>query len=201
MQKHIIWGVGGLLIGFVTGGYLAYHSLSKVYKKKLKEAEELYLSGEDEDDLEDVDWDDPFGEDDGDGEVDEINPVDYVRLSRQYGSETFNEHFAQRVGPKDDDNEYDPDDIYEIDQDQFKKEIEYRDNETLTYYKKDGVLVDSCEHVLTDQPRVIGQEALDTLGAEDISGIDFLYVSNDVENKLYEIVIEHEYAWRDMVGG
>ena len=68
MQKHIIWGVGGLLIGFVTGGYLAYHSLSKVYKKKLKEAEELYLSGDEDEDLEDVDWDDPFGEDDEDAE-------------------------------------------------------------------------------------------------------------------------------------
>lgn len=197
MQKHIIWGVGGLLIGFVTGGYFAYCGLSKVYKKKLKEAEELYLSG-DEEELDDVDWDDPFAEDDS---VDEVNPIDYVAISRKYSSDQFNEHFAQRVGPKDDDTEYDPDDIYEIDQDQFKKEIEYRDNETITYYKKDGVLVDCCEHVLNDQARVIGQEALDTLSAEDISDIDFLYVSNDVENKLYEIVVEHEYAWRDMVSG
>lgn len=200
MQKHVIWGVCGLVIGFVSGGYLAYRSLSKVYKKKLKEAEDLYLSGDEDEDLEDVDWSDPFDEDEDSEE--EINPVqDYVKLSREYDSPAFNEHFAQRVGPKDDDNEYDPDDIYEITQEQFKKEIGYRDNETLTYYKKDGVLVDCCEHVLRDKVRVIGQEALDTLEAEDISDIDFVYVSNDVDDKVFEIVIEHNYSWEEMNQG
>lgn len=198
MNRNVIWAIGGFAVGFLTGGYLAYRNLSKVYKRKLEEAAAEY---EDEE-VEDVDWDDPFdvvGVNEVEETRDEKNEeIDYVKLSRVYSNEDFNKHFEQRVGPKDDDSEYDPDDIYIIDQERFKKEIAYRDNETITYYQQDDTLVDSCENVLRNRERVIGIEAMDEIGTTDA---DFIYVSNDVENKAYEIVIEHTYSWRDMVSG
>lgn len=122
----------------------------------------------------------------------------YSELSREYRSPEFDEHFATRDHPHDDDEEGEDGSIYLIDADQFKKDISYRDDETITYYQQDGVLVNSADRVITNPVKVIGDEAAREMERTDK---DELYVSNDIEDKVYEIVIEHMYAYRDMVGG
>ena len=131
--------------------------------------------------------------------IDRNNYSAYAALSHQYKSDEFDEHFAERDHPHDSgEGDEDPDDIYLISKDQFQREVKYRADETITYYQQDGVLVNSVDQVIRDQEEVIGKEAMEKAESTEQ---DFLYVSNDVEDKIYEIVVEHMYSYRDMVGG
>ena len=81
---------------------------------------------------------------------------------------------------------------------EFEKNLKIRDNESLTYYQVDGILVDSVNERIPNEERIIGVEAMDKVG--DCSE-DYLYVSNDVEDKMYEIIVEHNQSfYRDVMG-
>ena len=89
-------------------------------------------------------------------------------------------------------------DIYLISDDDFRKDLNYRDSETMTYYQEDHVLADSADMPVHDEEEVIGVEALDELPTTEE---DYLYVSNDIENKMYEIIVEHNQSfYRDVLG-
>lgn len=118
----------------------------------------------------------------------------YAELSKEYRNESFDEHFADRVGPTDEHDE-DPDDEEEdipeiklIDQKTFNENLDYYDYEKMTYYQVDGVLVDEVGDVVYDEDEVIGRE-----GVEKISHTeeDMMYSLDEAANKMYEIVVDH----------
>ena len=205
MRNQVIVGIISFTAGALTGGYVVGKACARKHREILAEIkgetkEERNQEIEEkrepafEYDDNDYDFNDPFAEEDD--RNDEQEKTDYAALSKKYHSEDFNRHFGDRANPTDE--EYDPDDIYTVDVERFKKEIAWRDDETITYYQQDDVLVDSTEHVISDKEKVIGVEGLEEVKKTDQ---DAIYVSNDVEDKIYEVVIEHMYSYRDIVGG
>ena len=148
--------------------------------------------------------------------------VDYVKLSQQYRSEDFDKHFADRVGPTDDepdeDGDLDDDDegegsdisvteceptgdpngeIRMISSKEFSDDLPYRENETLIYYQEDDVLTTTKNEVIKDQESKIGAECMGMICETDE---EFLYIDNEVEDKLYDIVINHDDSfYRDIM--
>lgn len=115
-------------------------------------------------------------------------------------ADKYQSHENERPEDKKDDldDPFDPDDIYLISDDEFRKDLNYRDSETITYYQEDHMLVDSADMPIHDEERVVGTEALDELPETEE---DYLYVSNDIENKMYEIIVEHNQSfYRDVLG-
>ena len=115
-------------------------------------------------------------------------------------TDKYKSHENERPEDKKDDldDPFDPDDIYLISDDEFRKDLNYRDSETVTYYQEDHMLVDSADMPIHDEERVVGTEALDELPETEE---DYLYVSNDIENKMYEIIVEHNQSfYRDVLG-
>ena len=86
-----------------------------------------------------------------------------------------------------------------IDKETFKKDLEVRDSDTYTYYQEDGVLVnDITQEIETDQEGVLGKEAMEII--EDTEK-DELYIDNEPDDMLYDIVVDHSMSYyRDVLG-
>lgn len=86
-----------------------------------------------------------------------------------------------------------------IDKETFKKDLEVRDSDTYTYYQEDGVLVnDVTQEIETDQEGVLGKEAMEII--EDTEK-DELYIDNEPDDMLYDIVVDHSMSYyRDVLG-
>lgn len=210
MSDHIIFGGIGAIIGFLLGGFVVGSICGKEYKKKIeslqyqlselkdekKQAKEQdiidrELALEDQDPLKTlketaisnnyISSDDLADEDDEDEEEEDSHETDFY--------EDTNVDF---------DDPFDEDDIYLIEQRDFEEDIKTRDNETLTFYQEDGVLVDDHNDKVENELRVVGKEFMEKVKDTDE---DFLYVSNDIEDKMYEIIVNHnESFYRDIMG-
>ena len=86
-----------------------------------------------------------------------------------------------------------------IDKETFKRDIEVRDSDTYTYYQEDGVLVnDVTQEIETDQLGVLGKEIMEII--EDTEK-DELYIDNEPDDMLYDIVVDHSMSYyRDVLG-
>lgn len=153
--------------------------------------------------------------------------VNYAKLSKEYKSDSFDEHFEDRVGPSDEDDDEDDDLVRDEDADskddknkkiriispeRFNADIEYRDNETLTYYQMDDVLVDSANHKIEHEEEIIGKECMGLIasmerpeGTEDIDDEtdveSFVYVDNEIDDVLYEVIVNHnQNFYKDIAG-
>ena len=86
-----------------------------------------------------------------------------------------------------------------IDKETFKRDIEVRDSDTYTYYQEDGVLVnDITQEVEPDQEGVLGKEVMEII--EDTEK-DELYIDNEPDDMLYDIVVDHSMSYyRDVLG-
>ena len=153
--------------------------------------------------------------------------VNYAKLSKEYKSDSFDEHFEDRVGPSDEDDDEDDDLVRDEDDDseedknkkiriispeRFNADIEYRDNETLTYYQMDDVLVDSANHRIQNEEATIGKECMGLIasmerpeGTEDIDDEtdveSFVYVDNEFDDVLYEVIVNHnQNFYKDIAG-
>jgi len=86
-----------------------------------------------------------------------------------------------------------------IDKDTFKHDLEVRDSDTYTYYQEDGVLVnDATQEIETDQIGVLGEAAMEII--EDTEK-DELYIDNEPDDMLYEIIVDHNMGYyRDVLG-
>ena len=86
-----------------------------------------------------------------------------------------------------------------IDKETFKKDLEVRDSDTYTYYQEDGVLVnDITQEIEPDQEGVLGKEAMEII--EDTEK-DELYIDNEPDDMLYDIVVDHSMSYyRDVLG-
>ena len=208
--KNLLFFVGGLGLGAAVGGYFVGINCSKRYKSRIEElentndqlAEKLEKTAEralseplraSEKDISNI------------RSMDEDNKPDYAKLSREYRNDDFDIHFSDRVGPSEDDGDDEDDDLDEgdfkfITQEEFARNVDWQDNETLTYYLEDNVLADANDMPIHDEEKVIGMECLEKLenATEDD---DYYYVENEAENKLYEIIVEHnQNFYRDVLG-
>lgn len=111
--------------------------------------------------------------------------TNYEELSREYTGEK---------------REKEDDDIYKIiDEHQFVQSMSVVDNETIVFYQKDGVLTDSCGEPIPNSVNLLGYEALTTI--EDTTD-DFVYVTNEKLEKMFEISIEHDKSfYQDVMEG
>lgn len=142
---------------------------------------------------------------------------DIEKLSEEYGSDAFNAHFADRVAPDDSDEDYEDDssdaseyvgvgeeaergdDIRIMDEEEFKKDLPYRDCDNYTFYQEEGVLVnDSTREVERDQEGILGEEGMEIIADTEK---DFIYIDNEPDDMLYEISVEHNLSYyRDVLG-
>lgn len=226
MNNKIVFGVSGFVLGTLFGGGLGSFILTKNIRKRVKELE---IQNEDlikenrkvnrrvtkghekkeeppKNDIvkTEIPFDRASEEKRQRENVKKNVKTDYAKLSEEYHSEAFDEHFGDRVGPTDEDDEdEDTDlvddtgrDIHRISPQQFKEDLNYRDDESLIYYQEDDILVDCKNKVIHNQESVIGKECM---GMICDTKEDFIYIDNEIENKLYEIVINHnESFFRDI---
>lgn len=200
MSDRIFCGLLGFFVGGLLGGYLVGRMCGKEYKKRMddlkEENEKLSKEVESYDSALD-DIEDPFANENN-SEDDVDSETDVGILSRKYGSDRFNKEMERYTGPSE--SSKDPNDIHIIDAESFRRDIETRDNETLTYYQEDGVLVDSANNVIRNEEQVIGVEAMEKIFdcGEDV---DYVYVSDEEDDKMYEIAVEHTQSYyRDVMG-
>ena len=181
MSDAVVCGLIGFLAGGIVGGYLAGRFFGKEYRSRIQALQE---------------------------EREEL--IEEGRKTAQRGSQgpyrAFCEGYSEGISeghPVDDDEPGatepgDPDDIYLIEETEFVRDMNLRENDTLIFYQEDGVLTDSRNEVLNNSQDIIGMEALEEAETTDQ---DFLYVSNDNQDCMYEIAIEHNQSyWRDVMG-
>lgn len=206
MADHIICGSIGAIIGFIIGGLLVGSMCGKEYRKRIEalqsQNDQLKKAQRKE------------KEHDINTREEALSDPDPLRSLKQQA--IYNEYVPNADDLADEDDEdnretdfnedtdvefddpFDQDDIYLIEAKDFQEDISYRDNETLTFYQEDGVLVDDHNEKVENELRVVGKEFMDKVKDTDE---DFLYVSNDIEDKMYEIVVNHnESFYRDILG-
>ena len=129
------------------------------------------------------DFEDPFDESDEDAN-------DIPSLIHKYGGKPEEIKMVHK----------DPDSIRMIDAETFNRDINIVDNETLTYYQEDGVLVDAANNVIKNEEEVIGSKLMDEI-FDCPESDEYFYVINDDEEKMYEVVVEHNQSfYRDIMG-
>lgn len=134
---------------------------------------------------EDLDFDDPF---DGHESSNEMND----------GNESSNEMNDGHATAGDLEEEQDEREMVKlISKKAYNEDLQYRDSETLTYYVEDGILADAFDDPVQNAAEVIGIEAIEMAETTDE---DEIYVSNDIEDKIYEIIVEHnESYYKDLM--
>jgi hypothetical protein len=150
---------------------IGYHE----YVTPEREEEDDEEEDEDFDSDEDLDFDDPF--------------------DRHESSNEMNDGHATTGNLEEEDDEREM--IRLISKKDYSEDLQYRDSETLTYYVEDGILADAFDDPVQNAAEVIGIEAIETAETTDKNEI---YVSNDIEDKIYEIVVEHnESYYKDLM--
>ena len=203
MTDHLIYSGIGALIGMILGGWFVGSVCGKEYKKRIDALQyqvdrlksEKDLAKQNDISEREMTLDDP-------------NPLKTLKetaISNKYISsddladDDDDDHetdFYEDTNV-DFDDPFDQDDIYLIEQKDFEEDIKTRDNETLTFYQEDGVLVDDHNDRVENELRVVGKEFMDKVVDTDE---DFLYVSNDIEDKMYEIIVNHNQSfYRDIL--
>ena len=213
MNHNFIYAAIGFIIGSLAGGFFMGCYCGKVYKKRIdtleveidilkangkvkkekelserekkaeehklakKTAEDIvgyheYVSPEREEDEEDEDFD-------SDEDLDFNDPFDGHATSGNLEEEDERE-MVRLISKK-----------------AYNEDLQYRDNETLTYYVEDGRLADAFDDPIQNAAEIIGIEAIEKAETTDE---DEIYVSNDIEDKIYEIVVEHnESYYKDLM--
>ena len=190
MTDRIVSGVIGFFMGAVIGGYFVGRMCGKQHRKAIDELRHSYEEFDDTDISDDFDY--PIG-----NEGERGGDADLATLSAMYKSDRFDREMVRYAHPSEE--EIDPNDIHIIDEETFQRDINTRDNETLTYYREDGVLVDAANNVIKNEETVIGVAASEKIFD---CGDEYVYVSDDINDKMYEIVVEHNQSfYRDVMGG
>lgn len=198
MTEHLIYGMIGFLFGGLVGGYLVGLTCTREARRRITEleAEREELIAEAHKTAEKG----LLGRQKAIEEA-ESHLTELEKLSQRYKSPEFDEHMTDRTHPTDDEGEDDDleeDDICVIDEQDFINDMNAMENETLTFYQEDGVLVDISNEPIANPERLIGMDALDK--AEDTDD-DFIYVRNDFKDMMFEIAVEHNMSYyRDILG-
>ena len=217
MNHNFIYAAIGFILGGLAGGFFMGCYCGKVYKKRIDTLEEeidiLKTNGKvkKETELEDREKkaenhklakktaEDIIGyheyvaperdrEEDEDEDFDTEDDVDF--------NDPFDEHTNDRERDEDEDED-EEEMIRLISKKDYSEDLQYRDSETLTYYVEDGILADAFNDPVQNAAEIIGIEAIETAETTDKNEI---YVSNDIEDKIYEIIVEHnESYYKDMM--
>lgn len=86
-----------------------------------------------------------------------------------------------------------------LSQEDYEKDFEFRDSECLMFYQQDQILADAFDDPVANASEIVGGEAMDI--ASDTED-DYVYVLDEVEDKMYEIEINHEESfYKDILRG
>lgn len=213
MNHNFIYAAIGFIIGSLAGGFFMGCYCGKVYKKRIdaleeeidildinrkvkkekeledreKKAEEHKLAKKTAEDIVGYhEYVTPEREDEEDEEdFDSDEDLDF--------DDPFDGHATTGDLEEEDEREM----IKLISKKAYNEDLQYRDNETLTYYVEDGILADAFDDPIQNAAEIIGIEAIEKAETTDE---DEIYVSNDIEDKIYEIVVEHnESYYKDLM--
>lgn len=209
MNHNFIYAAIGFLIGGIAGGFFMGCYCGKVYKKRIDELEgEIDILKSDgktkkERDLADREKKAEEHKLAKKTAEDIIGYREYVSPERE---EDNDEEEEEEDVDLDEDVEFD--DPFEEEQDDrelikliskkaYSEDLQYRDSETLTYYVEDGILADAFDDPVQNAAEIIGIEAIEKA---ETTEEDEIYVSNDIEDKIYEIIVEHnESYYKDLM--
>lgn len=207
MNHNIIYAAIGFILGGIAGGFFMGCYCGKVYKKRIdtlegeidilkangKTKKEKELS-EREKKVEDHKLAKKTAED-------IVGYHEYVSPEREEDEDVDLDEDVEFNDPFEDDDLEDEQDEREmvklISKKAYNEDLQYRDSETLTYYVEDGILADAFDDPIQNAAEVIGIEAIEKAETTDE---DEIYVSNDIEDKIYEIIVEHnESYYKDLM--
>ena len=217
MNHNFIYAAIGFILGGIAGGFFMGCYCGKVYKKRIdglneeidilksdgkvkkekdlsdreKKAEEHKLAKKTAEDIvgyheyvspereeeEEEDEEDDF---DSDEDLDFDDPFDGHATAGDLEDEQDEREMVKLISKK-----------------AYNEDLQYRDSETLTYYVEDGILADAFDDPVQNAAEIIGIEAIEKAETTDE---DEIYVSNDIEDKIYEIIVEHnESYYKDLM--
>lgn len=226
MMNKVVFTLIGMIVGGIVSGIFVGTSCAKTYKKRIDELEaennQLY------DQLHSREAKDIQKREAKARETEaELNASLNYQLTKAREEKRRASEMAKKHGysAEDDADDYDIDEEAEFDdpfdegesvvvkkpiepkkpmfsmmsQEDYETDFEYRDSENLTYYQEDHVLADAFDDRIGNAVEIVGEEALKE--AEE-TGEDFIYVLDEVEDKMYEIEINHEESYyRDAARG
>lgn len=196
MSNNLVFGAIGFVLGGILGGLLAGTFLGKEYKKRV-DAMQYEIDRLTEAVQDGKDNDIKTREENVKKKTQELSEtLGYSSLNEDFDSDDeikFDDPFTDVTETSKEDEEKT---IRVITREAYDEDIMYRDSETLTFYRQDGVLADDLDDPVLREVEVIGMEAIDLAENTDE---EIIYVDNEIEDKLYEIVIEkNESFYRDI---
>ena len=216
MNHNFIYAAIGFILGGIAGGFFMGCYCGKVYKKRIDALEEeidiLKADGKTKKEKELSEREKKAEEHKMAKKTAEdiIGYKEYAAPEREESEEEDDEDF-------DSDEDLDFDDPFDghatagdLDEEEderemvkliskkaYNEDLQYRDSETLTYYVEDGILADAFDDPVQNAAEIIGIEAIEKAETTDE---DEIYVSNDIEDKIYEIIVEHnESYYKDLM--
>lgn len=211
MINQIVYGAIGFLLGGIVGGMVAGNSVAKEFRKRIAEQDEMErklreeiikLRAEKNEKREKT-----IEKAEKEEAKHEYNSLRKRYLSRESEPEPEPEEDEEEEFIIDDDDaedENEDDDstslpkIRMISEQLYNDELNYRDHEELKYYQEDGTLCDANNDILENEEDFVGSDVMDII---DETENDFLYVSNDELDRLFEISVEHNGSYvRDVLG-
>lgn len=207
-MNHLIYGAIGFLLGGMLGGALVGRIVTKDLKGRIDELEDVNQKLRNEN----VELRDGKSEQKEQKLKAEEEKVDesYNKIRKMYSKAVdaddeeneendliFNGTKVEKIEVQEDDDLEEEKKIRLISEQMYNEELNYRDNEHLTYYQIDGTMVDDANDMLFDEASIVGNDCMDIIN--DTMN-DTLYVLDEKEDKLYEISIEHDAVYtRDVI--
>lgn len=210
MNHNFIYAAIGFILGGIAGGFFMGCYCGKVYKKRIDALEEeidiLKTNSKVKKEIELEDREKRAENHKYAKKTAEeiIGYKEYAAPERDEEKEDDNEFdseeevdFDDPFSEEDDLDDEDDETIRLISKKDYNEDLTLRDSETLTYYVEDGILADAFDELILNAAEVIGIEAIEKAETTDE---DEIYVSNDAQDKLYEIVVEHnESYYKDLM--
>lgn len=226
-MNKIIFTLIGMIVGGIVSGVFVGTSCAKTYKKKIDELEaennQLLdrLQSRKEKDIQKRESKAREAEAEVDASL--LTQLAMAREEKRKTAEMVKEHGYSTK--EDEEDDYDIDEDVEFDdpfgegesvvvkkpiepktpmfsmmsQEDYEQDFEFRDAENLVYYQTDHVLADSFDDRIGNAVEIVGEVALRE--AQETND-DFIYVLDEVEDKMYEIEINHEESYyRDAARG
>lgn len=225
MSDRIIFALIGAIVGGIAGCFIASRFFGKEYKKRIDEleAENKQLRAREKKkkakDISDREEKARLSEAAVDNSIN--MQLTMEREARKKAEDMAREHGYSK-DDEDDDFDFDEDVNFEdplddgeeiivkptedkkpsftiMSQEDYENDFEYRESESLTYYREDHVLADAFDDRIGNPETLIGREAV--IEAESTDG-NYVYVLDEVEDKMYEIEINsNESYYRDILRG
>lgn len=201
MSNNLVFGAIGFVLGGILGGLLAGTFLGKEYKKRVDAMQyeiDCLTESIQNDKSNDIQ------------KREEAVKKSNEKLSKSLGYSSKSDDDDDKDFDSDDDIKFD-DPFTDIDEtsdedaektirvitrEAYDEDLLYRDSETLTFYQQDGILTDDLDEPVQNATDIIGMEAFEKAENTDEETI---YVDNEFEDKLYEVLIEkNESFYRDI---